>query len=178
MIVIGVDPGMNGAIVAMDITNNKIHKHIIPRISKNAPIDAHELADIFRHYHVMTCEKHVIIEEVHAMFGSAAKSTFNFGFVCGQIRQCVVTLKMRYSMVQPKTWQKSLHEGIPIIKKLKKGNKKETKDTKAMSLMVVKNLFPDIELRTPNKSGGFYKNPHDGIVDALLIAEWGRRYVI
>lgn len=176
MIVIGVDPGMNGAAVVMDIEKSIIHKHRMPRIAEKGFIDVRALSKIFENYKNENAI--VVIEEVHAMHNSAAKATFNFGMVCGMIEMAAVAHGFSYSKVQPKTWQKAMHEGIPLIKKLKKGNKKETVDRKAMSLIAVKRLFPEVELRVPNKTGGFYKNPHDGIVDSILIAEYARRYVV
>jgi hypothetical protein len=61
-------------------------------------------------------------------------------------------------------------------KPLKKSDKpnykpKLMKDTKAMALMAVKRLFPNQKLTFGERA----TVPHDGLVDALLMAEYSRR---
>ena len=80
-----------------------------------------------------------------------------------------------HTFVQPKKWQ-SIWEGVPIQKvptgkKNKKGEPMYKTDTKATSLLAVQRLFPNIDLRASERC----KIPHDGIVDALLMAEYCRR---
>jgi len=69
-------------------------------------------------------------------------------------------LDVPFETIWPRTWQK--HYGI--------GGKGV--DTKAQAVAIVQQLFPDVNLlRTPR-----CKKAHDGMADALLIAEWGRRH--
>lgn len=103
-----------------------------------------------------------------------------FGFVAGAIQGIVVAAGYPHTLVQPKKWQKEIYQGIPEIRKppvmIKKGKmagqmKKGNLDTKAMSLLAAKRLFPTLDLRASERC----KKAHDGIVDALLIAEYGAR---
>ena len=71
-----------------------------------------------------------------------------------------------YTKVQPKKWQKQAWEGIPLIKKPSSTGKTQVTDTKAMSLIAAKRLFPKEDLRATERS----KIPHDGKVDSLLMA--------
>ena len=48
---------------------------------------------------------------------------------------------------------------------------KSTRDTKAMALVAAKRLFPDAKLTFGDKA----TKPHDGLVDALLMSEYGKR---
>ena len=66
--------------------------------------------------------------------------------------------------------EKELFEGIPKVLK-KDGSGKV--DTKAMALIAAKRLFPTTVLTKPDSKRATV--PHNGIVDALLIAEYARR---
>ncbi len=173
---IGIDPGKTGAIVIYDSVNRAISKFVIPLIGKT--LDLNNLAQRLKIFDRFNA--HIFIEDVHAMFGSAAGATFTFGFVCGAIQGIVCTLGIPYTLVQPKAWQKVIYQGIPEQRKpsykILKGKftgqtRKGNLDTKAMSLIAAKRLFPDVVLRKNERCN----NPHSGIVDALLIMEYGRR---
>jgi hypothetical protein len=163
---VGIDPGKNGGIVHISKT---INYYFIPKIGNE--VDVLELSRIIEKIkNSESCEVHFFIEKVHAVFGSAAKATFNFGYVCGLIEGIVSFSKCPYTMIEPKVWQKEMFQGIPIIKK--SGSKRN--DTKKMAEIAYKRLFPNIDFyitENENKS----KKVHDGLVDALLIADYGRR---
>lgn len=155
---IGIDIGKSGGIAVLDMVDGDVTLYPIPILGKD--IDIAKVRTILEPY---KADCMVGIELVHAIFGSAAKSTFEFGFVAGVIETVVVCLGMKYVKVQPKIWQKECWEGVNIVKKV---NGKT--DTKAMSLVAVTRLYPDVcLLETPR-----CKNPHDGLVDALLIAHY------
>jgi len=174
--VIGIDPGKKGAVVVI-AESGSVEKYVMPCIGKE--FDIHALDRIFFHiFHDKTC--HAFIEDVHAIFGSAAGATFQFGYVCGAIRGLVVGGEAPYTLVQPKAWQKVIYQGIPEIRKppvkITTGKRagqmmKGKLDTKKMSLVAAKRLFPNVDLRKSERC----KIPHEGIVDALLICEYGRR---
>src|SRR5690606_29666493 len=119
---------------------------------------------------------HVCIESVHSIFGSSSKSNFSFGYIVGALDTIIISLSMPYTKVQPKEWQKDIWLTSEIerepSKTDKNGKVKQGKVlTKLTSLKAVKRLFPNVDLRATDKS----KIPHDGLVDALLIAEYCRR---
>lgn len=171
--IIGIDPGKTGAIVAMR-SGVVIFKTVIPTIGKE--LDINELCKILEVSKVEI--PHIFIEDVHAIFGSAAKATWSFGFVCGAIQAAVVALQIPYTLVQPKVWQKIAYQGIPEIRKpdilIKNGKRagqtmQGKRDCKKMSELAAKRLFPNVDLRASERC----KISHDGIVDALLIAYYG-----
>jgi hypothetical protein len=190
MWIIGIDPGLKGALVLLK-NGNVQDVAAMPLIGKE--LDLTELIAILEEWlgtdseHNYAC--HIFIEDVHAIFGSSAAGTFTFGFVCGALRALVSSMKVPYTLVQPKKWQKVMYQGIPEMrnapKKLTKaelvakslGEKVRTPkakgsiNTKAMSLVAAKRLFPNVDLRKNTSC----TVAHDGIVDALLIAEFGRR---
>lgn len=106
---------------------------------------------------------HAVLEDVHAIYGSSAAGTFSFGWGKGAIEGMLVSLGIPYTLVQPKKWQKDLG----IIHK----PKTTPKLRKEANVAICKKIFPTVSLLATEKS----KVPHLGIVDALLIAEWGRR---
>lgn len=163
---LGIDVGKNGSCVL--VSKNHIFKFVIPTIGN--VYDIKRLVEWLGSWSGYI--KHCVIEDVHAIFGSAAKSTFEFGFGAGLLEGCLVSLNIPYTKIQPKVWQKEMFQGIPEIRKPNtKGDKKGALETKQMALLAAKRIFPDVDLRATTRS----KNPHDGIVDALLMAEYCRR---
>ena len=99
---------------------------------------------------------HVGIENVHAIQGRAgATSNFQFGLGKGILMGLVQALGHRYTLVNPKAWQKIAWEGVT-----------KQKDTKQTSLIAAKRLFPGESFLATERS----RVPHDGLVDAALIA--------
>jgi hypothetical protein len=163
MMYIGIDPGKDGGIAA--IHENQLRLHTIPKIGKL--VDLHKLKEILEAYTNYGKYDHIILlENVHSLPGMSAKSNFAFGENKGQWQGLLVALGLKYQEVAPKAWQKVAWEGIPMMKK---SNKKT--DTKAMSLAAAKRLFPDVDFRRSERA----TKPHDGLVDATLMAYYMKR---
>lgn len=108
---------------------------------------------------------YAIVEDVHAVFGSSAKATFEFGFNKGVLVGLLTAMHIPYSLIPPKTWQGGVWERCD---KVMDGKKIKTKET---SINCAKRIFPNVDLRrTPRCS-----KPDDGICDSLLMAEYARR---
>ena len=152
---IGIDVGARGFIAVM----RGGEFDFVPLVDSN---DA-TLAGFFASLQREDCV--VVMEEVHAIFGASAKSTFNFGAISGFLRGLLVANNIPYHLVPPKTWQKEIWGNTDKVKKGKRV------DTKATSLNAAVRLFPKVDFRrTPA-----CKKPDDNKVDALLICEYGRR---
>ena len=164
MIRIGIDPGRNGFICVMK--DDTIYYESIHLVGDK--VDLHELYSVFARVATQgDKDLHCILEDVHAVFGSSAKSTFNFGWIVGVIETFLVCFYIPYTKVTPKVWQSEMWQGIPKITK----QGKNSADTKAMSLLAAKRLFPNEDLRATERC----TKPHDGLVDSLLLAEYCRR---
>lgn len=171
---IGVDPGKSGAIVIINPSGD-VSCSVTPVIGKE--IDWSVFADLLRQE-----DCHVFLEHVHAIYGSSANSTFVFGGCFEGAKAIIAALRLPFTLVQPKAWQKVMYQGVPEMRKppvqIKTGKRmgqfnKGKLDTKKMSLVAVKRLFPHVSLfRTPRCT-----TEHNGIVDALLLAEYGRRLI-
>lgn len=168
---LGIDVGKSGALVAIVTSDDggvDVHTHATP-VLPDGDIDTRELYKIISDYEQHYLVHMLCIEKVHAIFGTGAGATFEFGRSAGIAEGVAAASGLPFTMVQPKTWQKEMWAGVDKIQKV---GKKST-DTKAMSLIAAKRLFPDVILLDKSKPRS--SKVHDGIVDALLIAEYGRR---
>lgn len=165
---VAVDPGKAGAIVCLTNTDI-VAKFIMPLSGKD--IDTPALYNIF----VGLKERYdltVIIEDVHSIFGVSSKANFTFGYVCGLIDAVVIANQLRIVKTSPKQWQGEIWTNSDkCYKPLKPGQKKAQVDTKATSLKAALRLFPGADLRKSDRA----KVPADGVTDALLMSEFGRR---
>lgn len=165
---VAIDPGKSGAIVFLD-PNGGLNKWVIPKIGDD--IDGNALYAIIEGIKDKF-DPVIIIEDVHSVFGASAKANWQFGFVCGLIRAMVIAHKLPFHMIQPKDWQKVVWSNDDKVYKPKKPDQKRPQlDTKATSLKAAVRLYPNYDFRATERS----KIPHDGIVDALLMATAARR---
>lgn len=132
---IAVDPGANGAICLL--YEDKSIKYIDNNLPLNQLIE--ELKSSVKEHQVQMC----MIEDVHSIFGSSAKSNFTFGFNTGLLHGIIRTLGLPLDQVQPKAWQK--HIGV---KSTVKG-----KEVKLAVASIVEGLYPKIasDIYTPRK---------------------------
>lgn len=167
---IGIDVGKSGGI-AVFVDDKLDLLEITPNIGDR--IDLHSIAYILNSYNnEPNTDFHVVIEDVHALFGSSSKSTFNFGWSLGILEGIISTLSIPYTKVAPKEWQKEIWMGIrPVYKLSKEESSRKSIDTKATSLLAAQRLFPNVDFRKSDRA----KKAHDGIVDSLLLAEYCRR---
>lgn len=99
----------------------------------------------------------VIVEEVHSMPKQGVKSTFAFGVNYGRILGILKALKVSYETVSPRVWKKEF--GCTSDKKT--------------SIDVCHSLFPLVDLKRTEKC----KKDHDGMAEAMLLAEYARRHM-
>jgi hypothetical protein len=154
MIVVGIDPGKNGAFCTMDTTRKILSLHVMPTVNQKV-YNLKEVSNLFQTLGMRA--DHVFIEKVSAIQGASSKAAFNFGYGFGLLEGMLAALKIPYSFARPKEWQAYAHKNI------------EGKNAKGKSLLAAQMRFPDNDfLATPRS-----KKPHDGLIDAALIAEYG-----
>lgn len=156
--IVGIDPGKEGAIVCI---GEKITCRLFPLIGKE--YDRKKFAEMMSMSPTM-----VGVEDVHAMPGVSASANWSLSQGKEMILTTLTILRIPFMLVQPKEWQAEMFVGVPVQKKAT-----GRRDTKAMALIAVKRLFPDVDLTKSERS----EKPHEGIVDALLIGEYTRRRV-
>ena len=120
----------------------------------------------------------VVIEDVHALYGSSAEGTFNFGYIKGFLIGLLVAHKIPYTLVQPKEWQGEIWTNSDMVVSyktitLKNGKEQKRKEvhTKETSINAAQRLFPSVDFRKNERC----RTIDDNKVDALLMAEYGRR---
>ena len=107
MIVIGVDPGLSGAIASYDGTNLVVED--MPTIQfkgtkkMKTRIVLHELAAMLQVQ--FDGADHAYIEEVSAMPGQGVTSMFNFGTSFGIIQMGVAMLGTPITLISPVKWK-------------------------------------------------------------------------
>lgn len=105
----------------------------------------------------------VVFEDLHSIYGASAKSNFQFGVNNGIVIGALEAMGLNYEKVAPKKWQKHIWMPEDFVKF---GDKI---DTKATSLKAAKRLYPEESFIMSARSSV----PHDGIVDAVLLATYG-----
>ena len=96
-----------------------------------------------------------IVERVSAMPVQGVTVVFNFGRNYGYIQGLLTAHRIPYQLVRPQAWKREF--GC-------------TRD-KNTSIAVCKRLFPGVNLKRTERC----KKEHDGMAEALLMAEYGRR---
>lgn len=145
MIYIGIDPGKKGGIAVM--TENKTFVY---------PFSEENLFDMMDYVRDKEDElSKCVLEKVGAMPGQGVTSMFNFGQNFGFIQGVLRSYGISYELVTPQKWKKEFSV---------------TKD-KNTSIEVAKRLFPLVNLKATERC----KKDHDGMAEALLLAEYCRR---
>jgi hypothetical protein len=156
MIYAAIDPGKTGGVAILN-EDGTLELHTIPVIGKE--VDLKLLNEII--YNATRQDHIVCLEDVHAIPGTGAGSNFEFGRIKGLKEGMLVGMQARYVMVNPRTWQGIMWQGVPVQKKAAGGN-----DTKATSLIAARRWFPNETFLATARSS----KPHDGLVDAALMA--------
>ena len=169
--ILGIDPGLDGGIVRLSPEGSLVGKWIMPTIdavkkkakgktSKSRSLDLAALSNIMNQNSDV---KHCYMESVSARPGQGVSSMFKFGRVFGNLESMLVAHKIAHTLVTPPAWTKIMHKGLD-----------KSLEPKKRSQIIFNRLFPAIDLRKSERA----IKPHDGLLDALLIAEYGRRDIL
>lgn len=102
----------------------------------------------------------IYCEKVNAQPKFGSKGSFIFGYSFGQIVGALWQSKVLYRLVPPQTWQREVYLGIP----------KDLKG-KERSHLAASRLFPHDKFLISVRA----KKPHEGMLEAALIAFYGIR---
>lgn len=160
MKVLGIDNGLRGALVCLN-TNNAtfaLQKTVMPIIESKGDKTEYDVGAI-TDFIVSCAPDHIYLEYAYCMPKMAVQSVFSTANGFGIMRGIIGALKIPHTLVRPQEWQKAMFCGCG------------KNDTKATSVKVCKRLFPQFDWRATERC----KKAHDGLTDAALIAEYGRR---
>ena len=154
MVIIGIDPGKKGGIAVLTTAGKLVSYHRLEGVI--------DLVNYLRN--TATSEKgvcRVYVEKCQAMskggVKQGVKGMFNYGMGFGKILGVLSGLGLSHDLVSPRTWQKKMIPGAKI------GESKQAAKVKAFQLYPNESFIP---------TG--CRTPHDGVIDAVLIAEYGR----
>ena len=156
---VGIDIGLKGA-VARIADEEESTGFKMPLLGKEE--DPHDIIEELRELNA----EHIVFEKLGVIFGTSKATAYSMGKQSGIIETACICLGVPYTAVRAKEWQKDMFTGVT---EAKKSNGK--RDTKAMALTVCKRIFPGVKLTMSDRA----TVPHDGYVDALLMAEWAKR---
>ncbi len=153
MIIIGIDPGMNGAVARLEFREKKIMAITTYNFNDCTTQDLLETLD-GACFHLPSEDIFAYVEAVQALpgFMRGGIANFKMGKSIGNIEMALSALRVPHEFVRAAVWQTHLHC-------LAKG-KKYTKHKNEMKAKA-QQLFPSIKCTHANS-------------DALLIAEYGR----
>lgn len=150
MKVLGLDPGVKGALCIIDSQTKEVFTHPISLL--DGRIDVKAIGQfLFQHKPDIA-----FVEQVHGMPKHSSKGNFTFGMNHGLVLACLYFLEIPVVFVAPVTWKIFLFGSRTI-------GKVEAIDFTIMN-------YPSVNL-LPGKK----RTPHDGIADAVCIAEYGIR---
>ena len=150
----GIDPGKKGGLCVIDMQGKIVDLEIVKHTKDN--IDLPSIKCFIKQYKDKV--NMFYVERPHAIKLWGVSVSFKLGLYCGNIEGILAGLEAPYTLVKPKAWQAVMHEGTsPEI------------PAKERSLQVVQRLVPEQKFMINVQS----KKPHDGLVDAFLIAKYG-----
>jgi len=153
---VGIDPGLRGGIAALDARGQAVGTWPMP--VAGGEVHAAGLADLLRSLRCRDAGQDigpVVLEKVASMPKQGVASTFTFGAGWGMVRGVCAALGISVVLVPPTVWKKRILLGF-------------THD-KAGALQLCASRWPTADLIPPG-----CRKPHDGIADALCLAEYGR----
>lgn len=182
MLYMGIDPGLNGGIAVIDDNGVCIFAKPTPciKIKKNnkskLDYDVKSMADYVRMFldqDIMVCQ-----ELTHAMPGNGGVSMYNFGRGHGIWEGIVGAFSIPHVFCTPQKW-KAMYPSL-LADKLSKEQKssmtkkqaaswrrKKKSEAKKKSIEIAKSMFNSVKHEMT-------KVKHDGIAEAILIANWLR----
>lgn len=151
MIIIGIDPGCAGAIVALNSDGSIIGHMPMPvmKVGKKTRVNGSALAAFLRDYYIG--DVRAVIEQVGAMPGNGSSSMFTFGHSAGIVEGVLNGMGVSYQMVTPQAWKKS----AGLI-----GSDKDAARTRCIQ------MYPGLRILDLKGKG-------QALADSILIARYG-----
>jgi len=109
MRIIGIDPGLSGAIAVLDDLKvfDMFDMPVMSEGKKNKnQLNSAQLVNIIKKHIIPNSQTFVIVEQVSAMPGQGVTSMFNFGQTFGSIKGICAALNLPIFYVRPAKWKK------------------------------------------------------------------------
>ena len=154
---VGIDPGLRGGVAALDVAGAVVG--LWPMPVAGGEVHAAGLADLLRSLRCLDSHQdigRICLEKVSAMPKQGVSSTFRFGTGWGMVRGVCAALAIPVVLVPPTVWKKQVLLGLP--------------HDKAGAVQFCASRWPTADLVLPG-----CRVPHDGLADALCLADYARR---
>lgn len=149
--IIGIDPGQKGGLALLSPAGALIEYEKMPGTRKGIYLWLGSAI------YMMPASNHpctMLVEKAQSMPSQGVSSAFSYGSHFGGFEMAALALGLRYEEVRPAIWKKAM--GLNA--------------DKANAISTCERLFPSVQLIQKG-----CRKPHDGMAEAILIAEYGRR---
>lgn len=152
MIILGIDPGLNGAIAEYDTETGHVVIHDMPtmEVTRNGRKKREVNAQLLSQVIASAYAKKAVVERVGAMPGQGVTSVFSFGRSIGIVEGILAAYDIPTTIVVPTVWQKAVSM---------RGGKDGSRERATQLFPAQANLFS--------------RKKDDGRSDAALIAYYG-----
>ena len=151
--ILGIDPGLSGALVLLTADH---HLRVLDVPTLKAKSRGREVnwSEVARWIDTHLID-HAVIETASARPGQGVSSMFKFGYVCGGLRGMIAAYSIPVTMISPQRWKREM--GVPAAKDGARARATE--------------LLPE--------SSEFFRRVKDhGRAEAALISLWGQRSLL
>lgn len=159
--VIGIDPGNEGALAFLD--EESVILEPMPLRPDGKP-DLVELSRLLAHYAPQATRVYLEVPGIRPR--QSPQTTAPQWRTFGRIEGVLAVLRAPVFLIRPEVWSKEYSHGVT-----EKDKHKRYQAIKKARREIAAKLYPGIDLRKNDKSAV----PHGGIVDALLLADYGMR---
>lgn len=155
MLIFGADPGKTGGIVAIEADGGWINNYW--PMSQFCDAIEESILERKKQNKILW-----VVEKAQAMPKNGAVSMFTYGTGYGKLLGALEVTRSFYKLVSPRTWTKELFQGqIAVL------------EGKLRNIKACKLLAPEFCEAITKRT-----KPDMGLVDAYLIAEYGRRHLL
>lgn len=169
-LILGVDPGMSGAVVMLrdgEMQPWLLHQDYIMTAGKAKTYDAAAMAAALRARpwsYRRVDQPMIVLEDVQGRAGWSASTAVSLAKCHGMYVGWASAWGWELVVVQASTWHRALRLGKPSGKVT----------AKQLALQYVSQRLPGFDPRM----AGRFKKPHDGLVDAACLAAYGAAAVL
>jgi hypothetical protein len=157
---IGIDNGIGGGIAIIKGEEVRVIKMPSYKIDGRGHYDIPIIIELFTDLITNSYPSGIMVglEKAQPRFRDGSKQAFMTGKGYGLMIGLLEALGLDYEIIPPKEWQQSMF------------GRKKVEDTKVESIQCCNDLHPNVSLLATERS----RVPHDGMADALCIAEYMR----
>jgi len=153
-VIIGIDNGLDGGLVAIDLNGSVVAKTVMPTLHRQGKRETSARKVYEWIMHLESPFRIAIEEPLHHARSSQAVRSMALSF--GKILGLAESREWQIDCISVHKWQKEMLGRVP------KGK------TKEVALAVANELSPDENWQKSKRAS----KPHDGMVDAFLIARY------